>query len=483
MFDVPSKPLETATVAAVQAASGEIFHKHEIVELLHKQDEFFASGVTLSLEFRRAQLMKLRTALKTFEPEILQAFAQDLRKSSVEAYFSEIGVSLGEIREALGQLKNWIKPERRSTPMILAPASSELRREPLGRTLILSPWNYPILLNIVPLVAALAAGNVAVLKPSELAPALSAVIKKMMQATFPEELVAVVEGGVEASRFLLEQRWDLICFTGSTEVGRSVAQAAAKHLTPCILELGGKSPCIVTASADLAVAARRIVWGKFLNAGQTCVAPDYILVVESKYEALLAALRREITLRFGADPLQNKQLPRIVSDRHFQRLLAMMEPESLLHGGRSDSGELLIEPTLLRAEGRDSLAMQQEIFGPLLPILKVKDLAEAKAFVKAGEKPLALYVFSENKSEQELILSTLSFGGGCVNDTLVHTSNKELPFGGVGESGMGAYHGRFGFEAFSHRKAVMRNNTLLDLPLRYGPWGRFKEKAFRLLMN
>jgi len=483
MFDVPTKTLEAAIESVIPALPRSIVETQEVLAILRRQDQFFASGMTLHEEFRRAQLMKLRKAVEKHEGSLIQAFAKDLRKSGTEAYFAEIGVTLAEIRHALQHLRSWMKTERMSTPMALAPARSEIRREPLGRCLILSPWNYPLLLNITPLVAALAAGNVVVIKPSELAPAMSAAIRNMLEDTFPPELVSVLEGGVEVSRQLLDQRWDLICFTGGTEVGRSVAQAAAKNLTPCILELGGKSPCIVSRSADLTVTARRIVWGKFLNAGQTCLAPDYILADASIHDALIAALREEILLRFGSDPLRNSQLPRIINQRHFLRLQKMIAPGTVIHGGRSDADALLIEPTLVEAADRSSPAMREEIFGPILPVLKVDNISEAKAFVKAGEKPLALYLFTSDRREQEDILGSISFGGGCINDVLVHAGNPGLPFGGVGESGMGAYHGRHGFEAFSHRKAVVRNNTFLDLPLRYGPWGSFKDKAFRLFLN
>ncbi|HYX32731.1 MAG TPA: aldehyde dehydrogenase family protein [Oligoflexus sp.] len=483
MFDVPTKALESTVVSVIPTLPQSIVDTQEVLNIMRRQDQFFASGMTLSEEFRRAQLFKLRKAVEKHEGNLIQAFAKDLRKSATEAYFAEIGVTLAEIRHALQHLRGWMKPERSATPMALAPARSEIRREPLGRCLILSPWNYPLLLNITPLVAALAAGNVVVLKPSELAPAMSAAIREMLQDTFPPELVTVLEGGVEMSRMLLAERWDLICFTGGTEVGRSVAQAAAKHLTPCILELGGKSPCLVSRTADLSVAARRIVWGKFLNAGQTCLAPDYILADESIHDALVATLREEILLRFGSEPLNHAQLPRIINQRHFLRLQKMLTPGSVIHGGRSDAEALLIEPTLVAAEDRSAAAMREEIFGPILPILKVKNMADAKTFVKAGEKPLALYLFTADRSEQEDILGSISFGGGCINDVLVHAGNRGLPFGGVGESGMGAYHGRHGFEAFSHRKAIVRNNTLIDVPLRYGPWGRFKDKAFRLFLN
>lgn len=483
MFDVSSKTLETASLSMIPTLPESIVETQAILEIMRRQDQFFATGMTLNEEFRRAQLVKLRKALEKHEGSLLQAFAKDLRKSGTEAYFAEIGVTLAEIRHALQHLRTWMKPERCTTPMALAPARSEIRREPLGRCLILSPWNYPLLLTITPLVAALAAGNTVVLKPSELAPAMSSAVRELLEDTFPPELVCVLEGGVEMSRMLLDQRWDLICFTGGTEVGRSVAQAAAKHLTPCILELGGKSPCLVSRSANLKVAARRIIWGKYLNAGQTCLAPDYILVEENIHDALVAALRAEIELRFGPEPLNNPQLPRIINHRHFLRLQNMITPGTVIHGGRCDAEALLIEPTLVAASDRNSPAMREEIFGPVLPIIKVKNLAEGKAFIKAGEKPLALYLFTGDSGEQEDILRTISFGGGCINDVLVHAGNPELPFGGVGESGMGAYHGRHGFESFSHRKSVVRNNTFLDLPLRYAPWGRFKDKAFRLFLN
>ncbi|MDQ3230417.1 MAG: aldehyde dehydrogenase family protein, partial [Pseudobdellovibrionaceae bacterium] len=363
------------------------------------------------------------------------------------------------------------------------PAKSRIVPEPLGRTLIISPWNYPFQLAIAPLIGAIAAGNVAVIKPSEMAPHTAALLEQMINQAFAPEYVHVKNGGVEFSQQLLECRWDHIFFTGSTAIGKVVAAAAARNLTPCTLELGGKSPCIVTRNAHLEVTARRIVFGKFLNAGQTCVAPDYILVEDTIHDALIEALRKEITLRFGSNPLGNEQLPRIINERHFQRLMRLIEPGKVNFGGRADAGQLLIEPTLLTGVQRQDPVMQEEIFGPILPIIPVKDLSQAKKFILGFEKPLAFYLFSDSQQEQTDVINSVSFGGGCINDTLMHLANPNLPFGGVGASGAGAYHGEHSFDAFSHKKSVVMNSSFFDLPVRYFPWIKSKDKVLRLLLK
>lgn len=453
-------------------------------QLIKSQDEFFATGTTLSLAFRRTQLQKLQASLIKFEPQLLRAFHEDLRKSATESFITEISAIGTEIQHSLRHLGTWAKPEKCTTPLALAPARSEIRREPLGRCLIISPWNYPLFLNIGPLIAAISAGNVAVIKPSELAPATAHVIEMMLNETFPEYYLRVIQGDRDTSQWLLSQKWDLIFFTGGTEAGRIVAQAAAQHLTPCILELGGKSPCIVTQRANLNVCARRIVWGKFLNAGQTCVAPDYILVHQSVRQPLIDALKTEIIRAYGLHPLDNPEYPRIINQRHWQRLTALIDPQSLVFGGRSDAARLLIEPTLMVVKDSKDRMMDEEIFGPLLPIIEYQGgLDEVKTIIKSKSKPLALYLFSDDKREQETVLRDLTAGGVCINDTIVQCANPNLPFGGVGASGMGAYHGRHGFEAFSHRKAVLRNVSWIDLPIRYRPWGRFKRRALQLFLS
>jgi aldehyde dehydrogenase (NAD+) len=452
-------------------------------DLIKRQDQFFQSGATRSYDFRRMQLQKLLDVAQRYEKAILEALAHDLRKHETESYLAEIGITYTEISEALKHLKRWMKPQRVGSPLAVWPARSQIVPEPLGRTLIISPWNYPYQLCIAPLIGAIAAGNVAVIKPSELAPHTAAVLEKMINETFAPEFIHVVNGGVELSQQLLDERWDHIFFTGSTAIGKVVAAAAARHLTPCTLELGGKSPCVVTRKANLEVTARRIVFGKFLNAGQTCVAPDYILVEDTIHDALIDALRREITLRFGSEPLRNEQLPRIINERHFQRLTRLIEPGKVNFGGRVDAGQLLIEPTLMTGVQVHDPVMQEEIFGPVLPIIPVKDLEHAKKFILGFEKPLAFYLVSEDSREQQTMIHSVSFGGGCINDTLMHLANPNLPFGGVGASGTGAYHGKFTFDAFSHRKAVLVNGTSLDLPVRYFPWIPSKEKVLRLLLK
>lgn len=462
---------------------GRVWNPLAFEELSKSQRSFFSSGATLDLNFRKKQLLILRELIRSYEKPLAKALQDDLGKSPAESYMTEIGVVLSEIRDTLKHLRTWMRAESRKTPFMFYPARSQVRREPFGRCLIMSPWNYPVLLNLSPLVSALAAGNVAVLKPSELAPHVSQVLRLMISDGFASEVVALIEGDAATSASLLEQRWDMIFFTGSTAVGRIVSEAAAKHLTPCVLELGGKSPCIVSSKANLGLAARRIVWGKFINAGQTCVAPDYVLVTDEMSQPLLKALEAEIQLRFGKDPLQNSELPRIVSEKHFKRLMALIDPTKLAFGGEYDAQSLRIAPTLMAPVSPEDPIMKEEIFGPLLPLIPVKNLEAAKAFVQAREKPLALYLFSDDKDEQEQIAREVSYGGGCMNDVLLHTGNGGLPFGGVGESGMGAYHGKDGFEAFSHRKALFYGSTLVDPPFRYRPWNKLKSQLFRLLLR
>ncbi len=476
MFHSPEVPTSSALTTPQWTAQ-------ELVTLLNEQDSYFRSGATRSYQHRQARLDCLGRALKRYETRFLEALHADLRKHKTEAYVTELGLLHAEIREAKKHLKSWMKPEKVKTPLTLAPAQSSILKEPLGRVLIISPWNYPLQLAISPLIGALAAGNVCIIKPSELAPATSHLIAQMIEEIFPQEVCKVLEGGIDLSKMLLERRWDHIFFTGSPSVGRAVAVAAAQHLTPCVLELGGKSPCIITSKADLKLAARRIVFGKFMNAGQTCVAPDYILVESKVHDDLVQYLKAEIRLRFGHEPIKNPQLPRIINARHFQRLSALLHPELVAFGGHTDPAQLLIAPTLLTGVKPEDPVMQEEIFGPILPILKIESLSEAKAFVQDQEKPLALYLFSNDQREQTEVLQDLSFGGGCINDTLIHCGNSALPFGGVGTSGMGAYHGKHSFDCFSHKKAVLKNPTWTDMPLRYHPWSNFKDFVFRLLLN
>ncbi len=457
-------------------------HQH-IQALFQTQRRFFLSHETRSLRFRREALRQLRRALLEWEPELAAALKADLGKGRTESYMSEIGMVLAGLRDTLSHLRRWSRPRGVLAPLAQFPSRCEVVPEPYGVSLIVSPWNYPVLLGLDPLVAAIAAGNCVILKPSELAPHVSAVLAEMLGKTFPREFVAVVEGGVGTSNELLALPFDKIFFTGSPTVGRIVMKAAAKHLTPVTLELGGKSPCIIDSTADIALAARRIAFGKVLNAGQTCVAPDYVLIADSCKEAFVAAYREAVAAMLGDEPLQNEALPHIINARHFERIMELMEGCRPAVGGKGDPESLRIEPTLLLDVAPDSPCMQEEIFGPVLPVMSFTHLEEAEAFVLSRPKPLACYIFSRSRKHIARLKNHLSFGGGCVNDTIVHLAVAGLPFGGVGNSGMGAYHGHAGFRAFCHEKSVLRKGNWLDLPFRYQPYGRFKEWVLRLFLR
>ena len=438
--------------------------------LIQKQREFFNTNNTKDLTFRTEQLCKLRKAIKEYEEEILDALATDLNKSRFEAYMTEIGMVLEEIRFVLKHFKSWAKPKKVKTPLTQFPAKSRIYSEPYGVVLIMSPWNYPFQLTISPLVGAIAAGNCAILKPSNYSPKTSEVIAKIIEKTFPPEYISVVLGGREANQDLLEQKFDYIFFTGGTNVGRIVMEAASKHLTPISLELGGKSPCIVDESANIDLAAKRIVWGKFINAGQTCVAPDYLLVHKKIKDKLLEAIKKYINKFFSNALKEDYQFPKIITERHFKRLLGLMDSGNVFYGGKSDSKTNRIEPTIIDDVNWDSPIMQEEIFGPILPVIEFTDLNEVIKLINSRPKPLALYFFTTNKASENLILKSISYGGGCINDTIVHLATSHLPFGGVGESGMGNYHGKASFETFSHKKSVMKKSNRLDIPLRYPPF-------------
>ncbi len=452
-------------------------------ELVEIQQQFFFSHETRGLRFRREALRRLRRAILDYEPQLCAALQADLGKQPAESYMSEIGMVLAGLSDTLAHLRRWSRPKRVLAPLAQFPSTCEVIPEPYGVALIISPWNYPVLLGLDPLVAAIAAGNCVVLKPSELAPHVSSVLSRMLSEAFPREFVAVVEGGVEVSNALLAQRFDKIFFTGSPAVGRIVMAAAARNLTPVTLELGGKSPCIIDETADVALAARRIAFGKVLNAGQTCVAPDYVLIAKSKKEEFIAAFARAVEQMLGEEPLENEALPRIVNLRHYERIMGLMQGVKAVVGGKGNSQTLRIAPTLLVDVTPESPCMQEEIFGPVLPVLSYRTLAEAEAFVLSREKPLACYIFSTSGKHIRQLKNTLSFGGGCVNDTIIHLAVAGLPFGGVGNSGMGAYHGHAGFRAFCHEKSVLRKANWLDLPFRYQPYTRFKDWVLRLFLR
>jgi aldehyde dehydrogenase (NAD+) len=442
----------------------------------------FDSGRTRPLAWRDAQLARLDAMLAEKQDDFAAALEADLGKSSFESWMAEIAFVRKEIGHTRKHLGRWMRPERVGTPLAYQPGKSMVIREPLGVVLIIAPWNYPLQLSLGPLVPALAAGNCAVVKPSEVAPHTSEVIGRWLPKYLEPDAVAVVQGAVPETTALLEERFDHIFYTGNGTVGRVVMTAAAKHLTPVTLELGGKSPTIVDASADLEVAARRIVWGKYFNAGQTCVAPDYVLVDRRVEERLLAALVKTLKDFFGDDPKKSRDYSRIVNVRHHRRLVGLLGDGQLVVGGQHDEADRYIAPTILKGVKATAPSMTDEIFGPILPVIAVGSTAEAIEFVNARPKPLALYIFTGDKAVADEVLGRTSSGGACVNDVVLHLAIPELPFGGVGESGMGAYHGKAGFETFSHRKAVLAKVAAMDMALRYPPFDVKKQTWVKRLM-
>lgn len=442
----------------------------DLKKTLAAQRKFFASGATKSLSFREDQLRRLKKAVVASEKPVAAALKKDLGRPQFESFLAEIAMCLEDVNFAMDNLEDWVEPRKVKTPFTLQPARSYIYPDPFGVCLIVSPWNYPYNLAILPLIGAVAAGNCALVKPSELAPHTSKVLADMIADNFDPEYIALAEGGVEVSRALLEEPFDKIFFTGSTAVGKIVMKAAADHLTPLTLELGGKSPCIVDSEADLAMASKKIAWGKFLNAGQTCVAPDYILVSKNRKEELVERLKGRIKEFYGADPARSPDYSRIINERHFDRLRGLLEGQKLLHGGKSSREDRFIEPTLVDAPGWDTPIMQEEIFGPLLPVIAFDDLGAALKSINARPKPLALYYFGEDPDKQERVLTGTTSGGSCVNDVIMHISSVYLPFGGVGASGMGAYHGKGSFDAFTHYKSVLKRSSAFDLPVRYAPY-------------
>ncbi|HDR7632011.1 MULTISPECIES: aldehyde dehydrogenase [Bacillus] len=438
-----------------------------ISSIVNKQKQYFYNGYTRSIETRKNNLKKLYDGIQRFEGEIFQALKLDLNKSVHESFTTEIGYVLKEISFQMKHISSWSKPKRVRTALTHFGSKGKVVPEPYGVTLIIAPWNYPFQLAIAPLVGALAAGNTVVLKPSELTPNVSKVLTRMLGELFPEELVSVVEGGAQESTALLKEPFDYIFFTGSVGVGKVVMEAAAKKLTPLTLELGGKSPCIVHKDAKLDVTARRIVWGKFLNAGQTCVAPDYMYVHSSVKEQLIEALRHEIAEQYGKDALQNDNYVRIVSERHFERLCTFLQDGKPVIGGNYTKETLHIEPTVLTNVTWQSAVMEDEIFGPILPIIEYDKIEEVIETIQHHPKPLALYVFSEDRKVQEKVTSNISYGGGCINDVVYHLATPYLPFGGVGSSGLGSYHGEQSFRTFSHYKSILSQSTAFDMKIRY----------------
>lgn len=451
--------------------------------LISKQRSFFESGKTLSLEFRREALDKLYKAIQSNMKDLEDAIKTDLGKSTFEAGMCEIRLTLSEITYMKKHLRKFAKPKRVPTPLSHFYSTSKVYASPYGVVLIMSPWNYPLLLSLEPLVDAIAAGNTAIIKPSLYAPFTSNAIEKLIKDTFNEEYVSVVTGGREENKNLLLSKFDYIFFTGSKNVGKEVMRRAAEHLTPVTLELGGKSPCVVLKDANIKAAARRIVFGKYLNCGQTCVAPDYVLVDESVKNELIDALKKEAKTQFGEKPFENQDYGKIINKKHFDRLSGLINKEKVIYGGNTSESTLQIEPTIINNVTLDDAIMKEEIFGPLLPIISVKDEDEAIRIIKSLEHPLALYVFTSSKKDEKRFINTVGFGGGCVNDTIVHLATSNMGFGGFGESGMGSYHGKKGFDTFSHYKSILKKTTLFDLPIRYQPYSSKKEKLIKMFLR
>ena len=423
-----------------------------------------------SLSFRKETLVQLLNAIVIHEDEIIEALHDDFKKPAFEAVLTETNYVITELKDTIKNLSKWAKPKKVFPSILNFPSTDFIYKEPYGKVLIIAPWNYPFQLALCPMIAAVAAGNQVVVKPSELTPKTSAVIRKIIEKIFHINHVECIEGGLEVSQKLLAERWDYIFFTGSPSVGKIIAKAAAENLTPVTLELGGKNPCIIDETANLKLAAKRIVWGKFINAGQTCIAPDYILIQKDMKSHFIAYLKTEITKAYGENPALSPDFARIINTKNWLRLANLIEEEKVIFGGQTDIENNYIAPTLIEENDMESLLMQEEIFGPLLPILSYEKEEDIKTVISKFEKPLALYVFSENKRFSEKIIKQYSFGGGCINDTVVHFSNKRLPFGGVGHSGIGAYHGRLSFDTFSHKKSIVKKANWLDIPLRYAPY-------------
>ncbi len=424
-----------------------------------------------NISYRKEKLKQLLSVVIQSEDEISTALYKDFKKCKFEAVVTENSYVISELKKTIKNIDRWAKPKWVLPSVLNFPSSDFILSEPYGKVLIIAPWNYPYQLALCPLIAAVAAGNQVVVKPSELTPNTSAIISKIISEVFDNNHVKVVEGGVEVSKELLSQRWDYIFFTGSVAVGKIVAKAAAEYMIPVTLELGGKNPCIIDVNCNVKLSAKRIVWGKFINAGQTCIAPDYLLVHHKIKPKLVEALKEEITLAFGENPELSADFPRIVNQKNCLRLQSFLENETILFGGQTNTSNNYISPTLLDEPKLDSLVMQDEIFGPILPIISYKYESEIESIISRYEKPLSLYVFSNNNKWAKEIVKKYSFGGGCINDIIIHFSNNRLPFGGVGHSGMGAYHGKLSFDTFSHKKAIVKKGLWIDLPLRYAPYG------------
>ena len=454
----------------------------QIQAYVQAQRDFFKTGATKSLAFRKEQLEKLRDLIENNEDAIIDALYQDLGKHEFEAYTTEVGFVQAEISEALHNLRKWAKPKRVGTPPFLQIASSRIQPEPYGNTLIIAPWNYPMQLLVAPLVGAIAAGNTAIVKPSEYAPHTSALMARLFNATFEADYIRVVEGAVQETQWLLQHKYDFIFFTGSTKVGKIIYKAAAEHLTPVCLELGGKSPCIVDTDVQLDYTAKRLLWGKLINAGQTCIAPDYLLVDQRIKDALVEKIQFYLKQFLGDNPQNSSSYARIINPLHFDRLVGYLNQGNIITGGQHDRDDRYIAPTLMEDVDLHAPVMQEEIFGPILPIVTYGNIREAIELINERPKPLALYMFSKNERKIDVVLENTSAGGVTINDTLMHIVNGNLPFGGVGGSGIGAYHGKHSFDLFSHQKSVLHRSFLVEEPIRYAPY-KMTRKWIKKLMK
>lgn len=452
-------------------------------DIVFKQREFFKSKATLDLRFRMKYLKALHAAITAHEADIAAALKTDLGKSYEEAFMCEIGLTLSELSYQMSHIKRWSKPKKHSTNLVNFGGRSYTVHDPYGVVLVMAPWNYPFMLSLDPLIGAVAAGNTCVLKPSAYAPETSKILGTLIEEVFPPEYVTVVQGGRQENAALLEQRFDYIFFTGGVSVGKLVMEKAATNLTPVTLELGGKSPCIVEESADVAMAAKRIAFGKYLNCGQTCVAPDYVLIHESLLDKFTICIAREIENMYGSNPLSNPSYGKIVNHKHYERLVGLLSSGPLVYGGRHREETLQIEPSVLTRVDPSSPIMQEEIFGPILPILTYQDFDEVVDFVHSRPKPLASYLFTRKRSMVKRWQKEISFGGGCINDTIMHLTTTEMGFGGVGDSGMGSYHGRKSFETFTHEKSILKKSSWLDMPIRYQPYPKSLLKILKMVLK
>lgn len=457
--------------------------QRDVEEILNEHNRFYYNQKTRSIDFRIKQLKILRDGIEKYQHKILEALYKDLGKSDFEAYTTEVGYVLNSIRYAIKNLKRWAKPKKVKTPIYLFPSKSYIMSEPYGTVLIIGPYNYPFQLLIEPLIGAIAAGNCIVLKPSENVPNVSRIITEMISAIFNKNYIRCVEGGLETNASLINGKFDYIFFTGSVSVGKIVMESAAKNLVPLTLELGGKSPVILDESADIKIAARRIIWGKTLNAGQTCVAPDYLLVHESVKKEFIKELKRSIKEFYGENILENKDFGRIVNERHFNRLKNILESENIIYGGKTSESDRFIEPTLIEISSWDSASMAEELFGPILPIMTYNNLDEAINDINKLPKPLALYLFTTNKTVEEKVLREISSGGVCINDTITHLINPKLPFGGVGNSGIGKYHGEYSFNTFSHERSVVSKSNKFNFTMLFPPYNEKKLNIIKKFLH